>query len=106
MAPTDCFYKVSQKKRKKSLGKRKGIAGISEGVSRWTKTLMVSGRTKRYTFLLRVPKKFKFATVQEYEAWAEELTPEETTDTADDLKALLCNETDDTSGAMCSIKGH
>ena len=50
--------KSREKKRKKSLGKRKEIAGISEGVSRWTKTLMVSGRTKRYTFLLRVPEKF------------------------------------------------
>jgi hypothetical protein len=98
--------KYREKKRKKFLGKRKEIAGISEGVSRWTKTLMVSGRTKRYTFLLRVPKKFKFATLQEHEAWVEESAPEETSDTADDLKALLCNETDDTSGAVCSIKGH
>ncbi len=29
------------------------------------------------------------------------MAPDETMDAADDLKALLCNETDDTSGAMC-----
>ena len=97
---------AGKKKRKKSLGKRKEIAGISEGVSRWTKTLMVSGRTKRYTFLLRVPKKFKFATLEEYAAWAKEMASDETMDAADDLKALLCNETNDTSGAMRETEGH
>jgi hypothetical protein len=98
--------KSREKKRKKSLGKRKGIAGISEGVSRWTKTLMVSGRTKRYTFLLRVPKKFKFATSEECEALAKELAPDETMDAADDLKALLCNEINSTSRAMRDTEGH